>query len=369
MSFTTLVILFSGFVLLIAGAEFLVRGASKIAAVLGVSPLIIGLTVVSFGTSSPEIAVSVQSSYIGKADIALGNVVGSNIANILLVLGFSALAAPLVVSRQLIRLDVPIMIGVSILLLLVGLDNNLSWIDGSIFVLILLVYSYFLMQQSKKNPAPKEDDEFEKEYGDSKNLTTVQKWVINPLLVVVGFVMLIYGSDLLVEGAVIVAKNFGISELVIGLTVIAIGTSLPELATSVIASFRGERDIAVGNAVGSNLYNILLVLGLSSIVSPDGLLVSDSAIRLDIPVMIGVALLCLPIFFNGKVSRWEGFFFLFIYLLYLLYLFFKTSSHPLLPLFYNVLIYGVVPFTVVLLIGLTWRAIKIMRQGNLSENS
>jgi cation:H+ antiporter len=180
MTISTLLLLIAGFVLLVGGAEFLVRGASKIAAAIGVSPLIIGLTVVSFGTSSPEIAVSVQSSFIGKADIAIGNVVGSNIANILLVLGSSALAAPLLVSRQLIKLDVPIMIGVSVLLLAVGWDNNLSWLDGSVFLAVLVIYSVFLIKQSKRSPAEALDDEFVKEYGDVTALTPVQKWLINP---------------------------------------------------------------------------------------------------------------------------------------------------------------------------------------------
>ena len=365
MSLITFALLIGGFALLIVGAEFLVRGASRIAAALGVAPLLIGLTVVSFGTSSPEIAVSVQSSYIGKADIAIGNVIGSNIANILLVLGFSAVASPLLVSRQLIRLDVPIMIGVSVLLLIIGFDNNLGFVDGILFVSLLIAYTFFLISESKKNQTNIEDDEFEKEYGKIKSLTPAQTWIVNPLFIIMGFVMLIFGSDLLVQSAVDIAKAFGISELVIGLTIVAIGTSLPELATSVVASFRGERDIAVGNAVGSNLYNILLVLGLSSVVSPDGLLVSETAIQIDIPVMIGVAALCLPIFFNGKVSRWEGVLFIVLYILYLLYLFFNASSHPLMPVFFQVLLYGVVPITAILLIGLTWRAIRIMKAGKV----
>ncbi|ACF13715.1 Na+/Ca+ antiporter, CaCA family [Chloroherpeton thalassium ATCC 35110] len=361
MDFSAILLLVGGFVLLVFGAEVLVRGASRLAVMFGISPLVIGLTVVSFGTSSPEIAVSVQSSFAGQADLALGNVVGSNIANILLVLGASAIAAPLTVSIQLVRLDVPLMIGVSILLLLLGLDGNLSLIDGVVLFLGVVGYTSFLVIQSRKQ-SKAEQEAANEEYGIDEQESAMQRWLINPGFIVIGLVMLVFGSDLLVDGAIIIAKAFGVSEFVIGLTIVAVGTSLPELATSVVASLRGERDIAVGNAVGSNLFNILLVLGVSSIIAPGGLTVTDAAIHFDIPIMIGVALLCMPIFFNGIVARWEGLFFLVLYASYVMELYFSTTSHPLFPLYNEFLMKGLLPVTTLLLIFVTVRALRLMRQ-------
>jgi len=361
MDFSAILLLIGGFVLLVFGAEALVRGASKLAAMVGISPLVIGLTVVSFGTSSPEIAVSVQSSFAGETDLALGNVVGSNIANILLVLGASALAAPLTVSAQLVRLDVPLMIGVSVLLLLLGLDGSLGLVDGALLFLAVATYTTFLIVQSRK-ASKAEQEAAGEEFAVDENESPAKRWLINLGFILVGLVMLIFGSDLLVDGAVIIAKAFGISEFVIGLTIVAIGTSLPELATSVVASFRGERDIAVGNAVGSNLYNILLVLGVSSMVAPDGLIVTNAAVTFDIPIMIGVALLCLPIFFNGIVARWEGLFFLVLYTSYVMYLYFSSTADPFFPVYQEIVLKGLLPVTALLLIVATVRDIKLMRQ-------
>jgi len=325
MTLITFAYLIGGLILLVAGAEVLVRGAAKLAAQFGIPPLIVGLTVVAFGTSAPETAVSVQAALDGSGDLAIGNVVGSNIGNVLFILGLTALIAPLVVSRQLIRLDVPIMIGASLLTLALTWDGSLSRLDGAILFAGIVAYTAFLIISSRREKA-RADDEFDKEYGQHE-APKPNAWLINTVLVLVGLGLLVGGAQLLVEGAVGLARALGLSELVIGLTVVAIGTSLPELATSVLAAIRGERDIAVGNIVGSNIFNLLCVLGLASLVSPEAIVVSANALAFDIPVMIGVAIACLPIFFTGySIARWEGLLFMAYYVAYTTYLVLSTSA-------------------------------------------
>ena len=291
MNILTVVYLVIGLVLLVGGAEVLIKGASKLAATVGVSPLIIGLTVVAFGTSAPELAVSLNASLHGQADIALGNVVGSNICNILLILGTSAVIAPLVVAQQLVRLDVPIMIGVSALTVFFSLDGRINRSDGVILFLGGLAYTVFLLYQSRRETDVGVQAEYAK-FGDRTH--SFRETSLNGGLFMVGAVMLVTGSQLLVNSAVTIAEFFGASSLIVGLTVIAFGTSLPELATSVIASIRGERDIAVGNIIGSNIFNILVVLGLASAVSTTGIGIPQSAMSFDLPVMLAVAVMCYP---------------------------------------------------------------------------
>ncbi|MBD2101048.1 calcium/sodium antiporter [Leptolyngbya sp. FACHB-261] len=361
MNITVIVLLVLGLVLLVVGAEALVRGASRLAAIIGISPLIIGLTIVAYGTSAPEMAVSVQSSLAGQADISLGNVVGSNIFNVLFILGVSALITPLAVSRQLIRLDVPIMIGTSILLLLLGFDGKISRLDGVLLFIGGVSYTAFLIYQSRKEKSNMTEDEFAQEYGNSGRMSA-QQWLLNGALIVVGLALLVLGSRWLVDGAVTIAQAAGISELVIGLTIIAAGTSLPEVATSVIASMRGERDIAVGNVVGSNIFNILVVLGLSSMIAPDGIQVSAAALRFDIPVMIAVAIACLPIFFTGCIiTRREGALFLGYYVAYTVYLILDSTQHETLPIFSGALMLFVIPITTITLALLTLRSLRARR--------
>jgi cation:H+ antiporter len=306
MNATVFGLLLAGLVLLVIGAEALVRGSSKLATAMGISPLIIGLTIVAFGTSSPEMSVSIMSSLNGQADMALGNVVGSNIFNVLFILGVSALVSPLIVVQQLVRLDVPIMIGVSLLTLLFGLDGKIQRSDGVIFFIGIIVYTLFLIYQSQKERNREVQAEYNREYGGDRQIT-ISQTLINVGLIVGGLILLVLGSRWLVESSITIARAIGVSELVIGLTIVAAGTSLPELATSVVASLRGERDIAVGNVVGSNIFNILAVLGLSAAISPAGIAVSNAALRFDIPVMIAVAVASLPIFITGNlIARWEG---------------------------------------------------------------
>jgi len=357
----TFVYLIAGLVLLVAGAEVLVRGAAKLAAQFGISPLVIGLTVVAFGTSAPETAVSVQASLNGSGDIAIGNVVGSNIANVLLILGTTALVAPLVVSRQLIRLDVPIMIGASLVTFGLAWDGQLSRIDGAILFSAVVIYTLFLVISSRRENAAGADDEFAKEFGLDEPAKP-HAGLINAGLVLGGLVLLVVGSNFLVEGAVALARTLGLSELVIGLTVIAIGTSLPELATSIMAAFRGERDIAVGNIVGSNIFNLLCVLGLASLVSPQAIGVSSNALAFDFPVMIAVAVACLPIFFAGYcIKRWEGALFLAYYVAYTLYLVLTSTGRPFAETFGDAMIGYALPLTAITLLVIAGRAWKTQR--------
>lgn len=355
MDITTLVLFIAGLILLIVGAESLVRGASRLAAAVGISPLVVGLTVVAYGTSAPELAVTLQSALAGQADMGLGNVVGSNIFNVLLVLGLSAAIAPLVVSKQLVRLEVPLMIGLSFLVLLLGLDGRISRLDGLALFAGAIGYTVFVIRQSRRENRTDNTIEGNQEQPERK-----QSWPVQLGLIAAGLGLLILGSRWLVDGAIVFARLLGVSELIIGLTIIAAGTSLPEVATSVIASMRGQRDISVGNVVGSNIFNIVAVLGLASALSPLGISVPVAALGFDIPVMIAVAVACLPVFFTGRqISRWEGWLFLAYYGAYTLYLLLDAAQHDALPVFNTVMLAFVLPLTAITLIVLSIRARSI----------
>lgn len=353
----TIVLLILGFILLVLGAEILVRGASKLAVIVRISPLVIGLTVVAFGTSSPELAVSLKAAFANSSDISLGNVIGSNIFNILFVLGISAIILPLFVSQQLVRLDVPLMIIASVLVLILGLDGNIGRFDGILLFAGIIVYIVFLIKKSRKEN--KEIvEEYTQEYGNDiiKPKRKIPMFIV---LIIAGLLLLVLGSHLLVDSSVIIARYFNVSELLIGLTIIAVGTSLPELATSVIATINGERDIAVGNVIGSNIFNLLAILGLAGLLSPNGINVSETALSFDLPFMIVVAVACLPIFFTGYIiSRWEGGLFLAYYVVYIIYLYLAAVSHKILPVYNIALIIFIVPITAITLIVLTYRSIK-----------
>jgi cation:H+ antiporter len=356
MSFPVLLSLFVGFVLLVVGAEGFVRGSARLAAVIGLSPLVIGLTVVSYGTSAPELAVSLRASLLGQAEIALGNVIGSNIFNILMTLGIASLIVPLTVAQQLIRLDVPIMIGVTGLMLMFAMDGELGRIDGSILLLGSVIYTAFLVLQSRQESDAEVQAEYEKEYAGTGPKSWKQA-LRNVLLLLFGLAMLVIGANMLVFGATEVAEAFGVSQLIIGLTIVAIGTSLPELATSIVACYRGERDIAVGNVVGSNIFNILTILGVTA--TATGVPVSSAAISFDIPVMLAVAVACMPIFYTGnRISRWEGLLFISYYVAYTAYLGLNAIGHEQLGLFSNVMLLFVIPLTVITLLTILVRRPK-----------
>jgi cation:H+ antiporter len=348
-----------GLVLLVAGAEALVRGASKIALSFGVSPLVIGLTIVAYGTSAPEMAVSVQGAVSGQVDIAIGNVVGSNIFNVLFILGASASIAPLVVNAQLIRQEVPVMIGVSLLLWALAADGRIGGLDGALLFGLVVGYTAFLVIQSRRETEATRQEyaaEFVPKDGWDRH------WSVQALLVVIGLGMLVLGSTLLVDAAITIARAMGVSELVVGLTIVAAGTSLPEVATSIMATIRGERDIAIGNVVGSNTFNILAVLGASSLVAREPLAVAPSVLAFDLPVMTAVAVACLPVFFTGRqIARWEGVVFLGYYVAYTAYLILSVQHHDALPLLSMTMLCFVVPLTLITLVASLKREVRSLR--------
>lgn len=352
----------AGLVFLIVGAEGLVRGASSLAERFGIPPLIIGLTVVAVGTSSPELAVSFNASLSGQASIAVGNVVGSNIFNVLFILGLSALIAPLTAARQLVRLDVPLMIGLSVGVYLLALDGHVSRTNGLLLVMGLVAYVAFLIYQNRSGAESGEESGAEEPGSDE---TPRRHWAADVALVAGGLGLLVLGSGWLVDSAIAFAQYVGVSEVVIGLTIVAAGTSLPEVVTSVIAAFRGERDIAVGNVVGSNLFNVMGVLGLASVVSPGGVEVAPSVVNFDLPVMAAVAFACLPIFFTGGViNRAEGAVFLGYYVAYTAYLILAATQHDALPEFSMVLLYFALPLTALTLVVVSIQEIR-RRKGEL----
>lgn len=351
-----LLLFMAGLVALVLGASLLVRGASKLALSVGVSPLVVGLTVVAFGTSAPEVAVSVGAVLDGKMDIAVGNVVGSNIFNVLFILGVSALIVPLVVNVQLIRQEVPIMIGASLLLLALGMDGTLSFWDGAFLFALLIAYTAFLVIQSRKQTQAARD-----EYAQENQAAAPGSWdsklAVQIVLIVAGLVALVIGSQWLVDASIAFAKALGVSDLVIGLTIVAAGTSMPEVATSITAAIKGERDIAVGNVVGSNTFNILGCLGVSGLVSGDlGLLMAPALLSFDLWVMLAVALACLPIFMSGReIARWEGGVFVAYYAAYVAYLILAAQQHDALGMFSTAMMSFVLPLTVVTLVVILLR--------------
>ena len=341
-------IFIAGLISLVVGAELLVRGASRLALSLGISPLVVGLTIVAFGTSAPEIAVSVNAALEGRTDIAIGNVVGSNIFNVLFILGLSALITPLVVNAQIIRQEVPIMLGASLLLLAFGLDGRIGRVDAIILFALLVVYTVFLVIQSRRETRATKD-EYQAEL-DSKSQWDAH-WAVQLALIGVGLVFLVLGSNWLVEAATSFAKAMGVSDLVIALTIVAAGTSMPEVATSIMAAVRKQRDIAVGNVIGSNTFNILGCLGLSGMVAPDGLGMAPALMAFDIWVMLAVALACIPVFITGReIARWEGAVFLGYYAAYTTYLILAAQSHAALAPFSSTMMGFVVPLTVIALV-------------------
>jgi cation:H+ antiporter len=316
-----------GLTVLTAGAEFMVRGAVALAAAMRVSPLVIGLTVVAFGTSAPELVVSLRSGFTGQGEIALGNVVGSNIFNVLVILGVSAIITPLRVDRQLVRFDVPLMIALSILVYGLCLDGRIDRVEGGFLAAGLVAYTAWSILKSRRENDPEIIGEFSAEYSE-KGVSTPSRLAIDIIMVIAGLAMLVIGGDLFIGAAVAIARSWGFSELVIGLTLVAAGTSLPEVATSVVAALKGERDIAVGNVVGSNIFNLMCVAGITGLVVPGGIPVGEMAIARDLPVMVLVAMACLPLFLVGNgVERWEGMILIAFYALYACFLVAMAQSN------------------------------------------
>lgn len=308
-----IVLLFAGLAGLYYGAEWLVRGASRFARSFQIKPVVIGLTIVAFGTSAPELVTSITAGIKHLSDIAMGNVIGSNIANIGLILGLSALVRPLTIDMKLLYREMPIVVGISFLLYFMGWDGTLSRTEGGILCGGIVMYTFYVYRVALKetNAIVHEYEEFlETKNTNNKN---------NIFLILIGLGALLGGAHFLVHAAIYIAKSIGISELVIGLTVIAVGTSLPELATSMVAAIRKESDISVGNVLGSNIFNILAVLGISSIIQP--LSINTNSLIVDMPVMLLFSIFLIPLItWRFVLTRGQGVFLLMGYGIYVLWL-------------------------------------------------
>ena len=343
--------LIAGLSLLVLGANTLVNGASRLALSFGLSPLVVGLTIVAFGTSAPEMAVTAGAVLAGQSDVAVGNLVGSNIFNILVILGLSALIVPLAVHVQVVRQEMPILLGAALLFLAFGHDGNISLIEGAVLFGLLLIYTVFLVVQARRSP-PGEAAAYDAEMAALKSNGWRSKWYVQVWLCVAGLIMLVLGSQWLVESAVIFARAFGVSELVIGLTIVAAGTSLPEVAATLAAALKGERDMAVGNIVGSCIFNILGGVGLGGLVAgAAGLVVAPAIMSFDIWVMMAAFFACLPIFVAGReISRWQGAVFLAYYVAYVAYLILLARQHEVLSAYWSAMLSIVVPLTIIALV-------------------
>ena len=312
MSFEVLLFLILGLISLFIGAEGLIRGSSNLAIKIGITPLVVGLTVVAFGTGTPELFVSLKAALIGNSSISFGNVVGSNIANIALIVGISAIIRPLDVHANVIRREIPIMIGVSILLLILLLDGELGFSDGLIFLFSLIVYIVINVVMALKEKNIIVENEFK------EGLKSRLSILVSVIIILFGLGLLILGANFFLNSAISIAKAIGVSDVIIGLTVVALGTSLPELITAGVASYKKESDIAIGNVVGSNIFNILGILGITSLIIP----ISSSGINyIDYGVMLFAAFILLPLSKTGfKISRLEGLLLFIGYVAYLFYL-------------------------------------------------
>jgi cation:H+ antiporter len=322
-----------GLAALVLGAEVMVRGGAEVAARLGISPIVIGLTVVSIGTSLPELAVGVVAASEGSGALAVGNIAGTNVVNLLLILGLSALILPLTMATRTLRFELPVMAGAAVLMLVLALDGNLSRVDGIILVTAAVVYTVALIQMTRRESRAVVG-EYGEAYaversvpGDTGDIAVkTRPTAVYMAMMLAGIAVVVVGADWLVDGAVGMARSFGVSDALIGLTVVAIGTSAPELVTTVVSTLRGNRDIAIGNLLGSSIYNILLILGATCLVATDGLLIPASLVRIDIPIMVAVALACIPIFMTGRrVSRGEGVAMVSAYVAYLMFLLITQS--------------------------------------------
>ncbi len=309
---TTIVLLIIGLIVLIVGGDYLVRGSSSIALRLHLSPLVVGLTIVAFGTSAPELLISIQSALKGSPDITMGNVVGSNICNLGLVLGLTAVINPVKVQANSIRVDWPMTMGSSLLLFLIIREGNITALEGVLFILLLSGYLFFIIRKSRKDVIASKRA-MEKE--DIPDAPSQQIWK-DIVFIIVGCFGLYYGSEWFVGSAKELAINLGVGERVVGLTIVAIGTSLPELVTAAMASFKGQTDLALGNLMGSNIFNILSILGITSIIQQ--IHVNDIIMTNDIVWMLLITLMILPLMvMRREVGRIDGFILLIVYSVYI----------------------------------------------------
>lgn len=335
------------------------RGGSRLAARLGVPPLIIGLTVVALGTSAPEVAVSVGAAVRGSPDVAVGNVVGSNILNVLLILGLGAVLVPLAVSQRLVRREVPFLVAASVLVWLMSRDGVIGRAEATFLLVGFVAYIAFLAAGARRVRSAPDGPEAGAGGGEAGPDPAAARFRLLPigLSVAASVLLLLLGARWLVESGMAIARSLGVSELVIGLTAIALGTSLPELAATLSAAARRQADLVVGNAIGSNIANLLVVLGAAGVAAPGGLAVSSAARSFDLPLMILVAVACLPIFFTGhRISRWEGIFFLGYYAAYVCFLALDATGHEAVPIVRGMLLLYAGPLTLVTAVVLAVRA-------------
>lgn len=321
-----------GLAALTVGGDLLVRGSSKIAMILGVSPLIIGLTIVSFGTSAPELIVSIKASLQDKAALSLANVIGSNLFNTLLILGACALARPLFVDKQVIKFDLPTLIIVALLFLVFAQSGSIEKWQGLALIIYSFVYVGLIFVRARKNPDLAKDISGEVESTSGKEKTSLKKIILYSLYTLAGFALLIYGARWLIDGSVAIAQHFGVSDTLIGLTIIATGTSLPEFFASFVATLKGESEIAIGNVMGSNIYNISTVAGSAAVLSPTLLQVPNSLFFLDVSLLIICTLILYPMIFRkSKITRLDGMFLFCTYGFYVLYAIARESMRNLMP--------------------------------------
>jgi len=306
-----------GLVMLVAGAELLVRGGTRLAALVGVPPILIGLTIVALGTSMPELAVGIDAALQGNGSLAVGNIAGTNTFNILFILGLSALLMPLALEMRTLRIDLPMMIVAAVALVAMAWDGILTQAEGAVLVAAGLGYTVVIVRGAREEGRAIRA-EFAREFGVGHGHHAKREVASNFAILVAGMVVIVAGADLLVDGAVGLARMMGVSDAFIGLTVVAVGTSAPELVTTIVSTLRNERDIAVGNLLGSSVYNILIILGVTALIPSSGIAVEPDLIRVDIPVMGAAALICVPTFISGRrISRLEGAIFVAVYIVYL----------------------------------------------------
>lgn len=357
----TIFLFIVGLVALIGGAELFLKGVDHFGLKWGISPIIMGLTVVAFATGAPELAISLKAAAGGNADLVLGNIIGSNIANILLILGITSLVTTLKITKRVVRIDVPIVIAVSFLLFYLAMDGVLTKIDGAVLITGFLLYSIFTYYQIQKSRIVEDGDQiFEYELSVDDLDKGIWFYLKNGGFLAIGLALIVMGSNWMVDSAVTIATLLGISELVIGLTIVSIGTSLPEVATSMSAARKGNADIAVANVLGSNLYNVLLTLGLTLIIAPNFLQVSEAAILLDLPFMLIVSMICIPIFVAGyNITRIDGAIFLLYYFSYLTYLVLDSIGSPIKTYLETIKLWFIIPATIIYIL---WRLIDSYRK-------
>lgn len=309
-----------GLLALIAGAELIVRGGSRLAARLGIPPIIIGLTIVSIGTSTPELAVGIEAAHRGNGALAVGNIAGTNTVNVLLILGLSALMRPLAIGMQTLRYDLPVMAAVAVGFLALCWDGELSRLDGTVMVAGCIAYTLLVIFLARRESSATQA-EFAAEYALKPASRPSAQLGVSFAMLILGIAIVVVGSNWLVDGAVTLARAMGVTEALIGLTIVAIGTSSPELVTTIVGTLRNDRDVAIGNLLGSSIYNILAIMGITCLVPATGLFVERDLIQIDIPFMVLATFACIPVFLTGRrISRLEGGILVTAYAAYMLYL-------------------------------------------------